>query len=114
MKRAGGSNLDRLFTLREVELDSGNVTPDEAREIRAQLSLLRGALERLRSTGRNALRQTRLAIGGREVMEILGVGSGPLVGRALRYLTQQVGENPGCNSEDELRELLRAWREIEP
>jgi tRNA nucleotidyltransferase/poly(A) polymerase len=114
MKRAGDANLDRLFTLREAELDSGSVTREEALEIRAQLSLLRGALDRLRSTGQNALRRTPLAIGGREVMEILGVGSGPLVGRALRYLTQRVGENPGCNSEDELRGLLRAWREIEP
>ena len=46
-------------------------------------------------------------------MEILGIGPGPLVGRALRYLTQRAEENPGCNSEDELRALLRAWREAE-
>jgi tRNA nucleotidyltransferase/poly(A) polymerase len=114
LKRAGDANLDRLFTLREAELDGGGATSDEAREIRAQLSLLREALDRLRNADQNAHWRTRLAIGGREVMEILGVGSGPLVGRALRYLSQRVAENPACNSEDHLRELLRAWRQIEP
>ncbi len=111
IKRAGDANLDRLFTLREAELESGSVTHDEAREIRARLSLLRGALDRLRNAGEHALRRTRLAIGGREIMEILGIGPGPSVGRALRYLTQRIEENPGCNTEDELRGLLRAWKE---
>jgi poly(A) polymerase len=111
IKRAGDTNLDRLFTLREAELESGSVIGDEAREIRSRLSLLRGALDRLRAAGEQALHRTRLAIGGREVMEILEVGPGPMVGRALRYLAQRVEENPGCNSENELRELLRAWRE---
>jgi tRNA nucleotidyltransferase/poly(A) polymerase len=110
IKRTGDSNLDRLFTLRKAELESGSVTLDEALEIRARLSLLRGALDRLRNAGEEGLRRTRLAIGGREVMEILGVGPGPLVGRALRYLAQRAEENPDCNSEDELRELLRTWR----
>jgi hypothetical protein len=45
-------------------------------------------------------------------MEILEIGPGPAVGRALRYLTERVGEDPGCNTEDELRELLRAWRDL--
>jgi len=112
VKRAGDANLDRLFTLREAELKSGSVTCDEARDIRARLSVLREALDQLRSTGESALRRTRLAIGGREVMEILEAGPGPLVGRALRYLTQRVEENPNCNTEDELRELLRAWRDL--
>jgi hypothetical protein len=47
-------------------------------------------------------------------MEILEVGPGPRVGLALRYLAGRVEENPACNSEAELRELLRAWRETGP
>ena len=46
-------------------------------------------------------------------MEILGVGAGPLVGRALRYLARRVEENSDCNSEDQLRALLRVWREAD-
>jgi tRNA nucleotidyltransferase/poly(A) polymerase len=113
IKRAGDANLDRLFTLRRAELESGSADDDEASEVRARLSLLREALDRIRSAGEESLRRTRLAIGGREVMEILGVGAGPLVGRALRYLTRRIEERPDLNREDELRELLRAWGETE-
>jgi tRNA nucleotidyltransferase/poly(A) polymerase len=109
LKRAGEANLDRLFALREAELDTGSAAGGEAREIRARLSLLRGAFDRLRSAGEDSIRRKRLAIGGREVMEILEVGPGPTVGRALRHLAQRVEENPSCNTEHELRELLRAW-----
>jgi tRNA nucleotidyltransferase/poly(A) polymerase len=111
IQRAGEARLDRLFLLREAELDTGVVSGDEAREVRARLSEIRKGLDRVRSTGAEALRRTRLAIGGREVMEVLDVGPGPWVGRALDYLTHQVEANPGCNSEDALRELLRAWKQ---
>jgi tRNA nucleotidyltransferase/poly(A) polymerase len=112
IKRAGDTNVDRLFELRRAELEMGRIAGDEALEVRARLSELRMALDRARSTGKDALRQTRLAIGGREVMEVLQVGPGPWVGRALRYLAEQVHANPACNTEGELRELLRAWREV--
>jgi tRNA nucleotidyltransferase (CCA-adding enzyme) len=112
LRRAGNTNLDRLLALREAELDTGTVHHDQAREVRARLSLLREGLDRLRSAGEEALVRTRLALGGREVMETLEIGPGPAVGRALRYLTERVGEDPGCNTEDELRELLRAWRDL--
>jgi len=112
IKRAGDANLDRLFTLREAELDSGSAQPHQVEEIRARLSLLRAARDRLRSSGEKALRRTSLAIGGRQVMEILEIGPGPSVGRALRYLAQRVEENPSCNTAEGLRDLLRAWREV--
>jgi hypothetical protein len=114
VKRSGDTHLDRLFTLREAELEIGSIGGAEAGEIRARLSLLRDGLGRLRRTGEEALLRTRLAIGGRQVMEILEVGPGPRVGLALRYLAGRVEENPACNSEAELRELLRAWRETGP
>lgn len=114
IKRTGDADLDRLFTLREAELEAGSVQAGEAVEIRARLSRLRAARDRLRSTGEEALRRTRLAIGGRQVMEFLEIGPGPSVGLALRYLAQRVEENPDCNTVDELRDLLRAWRALGP
>jgi tRNA nucleotidyltransferase/poly(A) polymerase len=113
IKRASEGNLDRLFALREAELEVGLVEPDQAREVRARLSQIRESLDRIRSAGEEALRRTRLAIGGREVMEILEVGPGPSVGRALRYLAGQIEEDPSRNTEDALRELLRAWKETD-
>jgi tRNA nucleotidyltransferase (CCA-adding enzyme) len=111
VKRAGDANLERLFALREAELESGSVRREQVPEIRARLSLLRAARERLRGAGEEALRRTRLAIGGDEVMETLGIGPGPSVGRALGYLTRRVEQDPGCNTAEELRKLLRGWRE---
>jgi tRNA nucleotidyltransferase (CCA-adding enzyme) len=112
IKRAGDVNLARLFVLREAELDAGIVSNDEAREVRARLSELRTHMDRIRSAGEETLRRTGLAIGGRDVMEILGNGPGPRVGRALRHLTERVQRDPDCNTEEALRELLRAWRDI--
>lgn len=111
-KRAGEAGLARLFVLREAELDAGIVDGDEAREVRARLSELRAQLDRVRREGEATLRRTRLAIGGREVMEILGGGPGPQVGRALRHLTERVRRDPDCNTANALRELLRVWKDV--
>jgi tRNA nucleotidyltransferase/poly(A) polymerase len=113
IKRAGGVNLARLFVLREAELDAGIVSGNEAREVRGRLTELRAQVDRVRSAGEETLWRTRLAIGGRDVMEILGTGPGPRVGRALRHLTERVQRDPDCNTEDALRELLRTWRDVE-
>jgi tRNA nucleotidyltransferase (CCA-adding enzyme) len=50
-----------------------------------------------------------LALGGREVMEELGVGPSPVVGEATRWLLEAVLEDPGRNTEAALREALRSW-----
>jgi hypothetical protein len=53
VKRAGDTDLDRLFTLRDAELEIGSIGGAEAGEIRARLSLLRDAIGRLKD-GRGA------------------------------------------------------------
>jgi len=132
-KRAGSeANLDRLFTLREAELQlaeaqqSGaaseaqtdaaqsespqNTAPQSAAEIaraREKLAALRAALKRTRG---HAISAAALALDGRAVMEILGIGPGPMVGRALRHLLECVLEDPAQNQPGALRALLCAWR----
>jgi tRNA nucleotidyltransferase (CCA-adding enzyme) len=110
IKRTGEASLDRLFALRQAELASGCVNGKEAAEIRLRLATLREGLERIRRAGEKALRRTRLALDGRDVMEVLEVGPGPVVGRALHYLNDRILEDPSCNTEEQLRELLRAWK----
>lgn len=59
----------------------------------------------------NALRIEDLALGGQDVMRILGLKPGPAVGEALRYLHERVLEDPTLNTADKLGELLREyWR----
>jgi tRNA nucleotidyltransferase/poly(A) polymerase len=52
-----------------------------------------------------------LALRGDEVMEALGSGPGPLVGRALRHLVACVVADPSANTPERLRALLAAWPE---
>ncbi len=52
-----------------------------------------------------------LALDGRGVMEVLGVGPSPMVGEATRWLLDQVLEVPERNTETTLREGLRVWAE---
>lgn len=121
-KRAGGeSNLARLFALREAELQlaaaqSGAAQKDaplsaaEIARAREKLAALRAALERTRG---HAISPAALALDGRAVMEILGVGPGPMVGRALRHLLECVLDDPAQNEPGALRARLCAWRETE-
>jgi tRNA nucleotidyltransferase (CCA-adding enzyme) len=53
-----------------------------------------------------ALRRLDLVVDGQFVMEVLGCAPGPQVGRALRFLTDRVLEDPGRNTPDTLRALL--------
>lgn len=121
-KRAGGeANLARLFALREAELQLAEAqflsprknAPQPAAEIaqaREKLAALRAALARTRG---HAISPAALALDGRAVMEILGIGPGPMVGRALRHLLECVLEDPAQNEPAALRALLCAWREAE-
>ncbi len=52
-----------------------------------------------------------LAITGREIMSLLGLGPGPKVGEAISYLLDIVIEDPRRNEPDELRAALEAWWE---
>ena len=63
----------------------------------------------MQRAGTLALRRFDLAIDGKRVMEILSWEAGPEVGRALRYLTDQVIEDPAQNDPETLRALLEAW-----
>jgi tRNA nucleotidyltransferase (CCA-adding enzyme) len=106
VERAG---VEALLALREAELAAGSEGPAEAAEVRARLAALRVALERLGHAGVLPDGRPHLAVGGREVMEWLGTGPGPRVGRALRFLTERVLEDPSRNEPAALRQLLEAW-----
>lgn len=109
VQRAGIDTLQRLFALREAELDVGALSAQESQEIRERISATRARIDRIREGLEQMQLRPRLALDGRAVMEILGIGPGPQVGRALRYLTERVREDPRHNTEAALRALLRRW-----
>jgi tRNA nucleotidyltransferase (CCA-adding enzyme) len=110
IRRAGEENVGPLLALRRAELRFGDASraPDAA-EARKRLEDLADACERVRRAGDVALRRFDLALDGRRVMELLGCGPGPRVGRALAYLTERVLDEPSRNTPEALARLLREW-----
>jgi hypothetical protein len=51
-----------------------------------------------------------LAIGGDRVMDILGISTGPDVGRILNILLESVTDHPALNTEQGLTDLLKLIR----
>ncbi|MDR3554201.1 MAG: CCA tRNA nucleotidyltransferase [Syntrophobacteraceae bacterium] len=47
-----------------------------------------------------------LALGGKDIMEILGIGPGPEVGNVLKHLFDLVQEDPGLNTRESLRGIV--------
>ena len=80
-------------------------TPRAAADL-VQLDALVAAFERVRLAGALILRRHDLAIDGQAVMQQLGPGPGPQVGRALGFLTDRVIEDPSLNTPQALRRLL--------
>jgi tRNA nucleotidyltransferase (CCA-adding enzyme) len=77
----------------------------------APVERLARAVEEQRSHEALALQRHDLALDGGDVMRVLGVGPGPVVGEALRYLTDCVLEDPTENEPGRLRARLEAWAE---
>jgi tRNA nucleotidyltransferase (CCA-adding enzyme) len=69
------------------------------------------AVETQRGQEALALQRHDLALDGGDVMRVLGVGPGPVIGEALRYLTDCVLEDPAENEPARLRARLEAWAE---
>ncbi len=105
LARVGPEGLDLLLALRGAEL------ADEAADADARHALerLRARAERVRRSGALALRRDALALDGGDVMRALGTGPGPHVGAALRHLTECVLDDPGCNTREQLGQMLEAW-----
>jgi tRNA nucleotidyltransferase (CCA-adding enzyme) len=111
LSRLGREAVEGLVTLREAELavEGGAQEPrPEADARRERLQEIRRRIAALAEAGILGPRGPRLAVGGAQVMGWLGCGPGPRVGRALRYLTEQVLEDPSRNHPDTLRNLLLA------
>jgi len=103
LARRDPTRLRGLLALREAEI----AVNDEGPAARERLARLREALQR--ASREPSRPQPDLALDGAAVMETLGCGPGPHVGRALRHLSQVVAADPACNEPEALRERLRAW-----
>ena len=83
--------------------------PAEVERARAGLQALATAIERVEANRRRSQARSGLALSGAQVMEALGTGPGPQVGRALRFLTEWSEGDEARNEEGALRAALEQW-----
>lgn len=53
---------------------------------------------------------TKLAVNGKDVMNVLGIRPGERVGEVLRKLTQEVEQDPQRNTKNYLLKRLKAYK----
>jgi putative nucleotidyltransferase with HDIG domain len=102
IRRVGPELVPDLFELRRADSRGSGVERGDFDH-----------LERLEERVKSELRRPRvfsprdLALGGREVMDALGISPGPLVGKVLAVLVERVLEDPALNSREGLMGILQ-------
>jgi tRNA nucleotidyltransferase (CCA-adding enzyme) len=112
MGRLTAEELDGLIVWRRLELADQPSSQDGDR-FRDRLSKIESGLARLRSQASESQSVRALALGGADVMQLLGSGPGPHVGRALAHLARIVAEDPGRNESAALTAELLAWQALD-
>jgi len=103
LRRIGPGNVTELFALRAAD-DAAHGTGKDSRDTLAELgSRIEGVQLR-----EEALTVRDLAVGGRDIMDALGLAPGPEVGRVLETLLERVLEQPDLNTRETLLELARS------
>lgn len=102
VRRVGHDLVDPLLRLARADvLAKGRSVDDQL----AALDELRERIDRLLEQG--AVLSTRdLAVGGRDVMERLGVPPGPAIGRVLGRLLERVLDDPALNERERLLAMI--------
>lgn len=101
MSRVGVEELPRLFALREGDVRGRGRGEDPGGELDALKARIAAELERA-----SALKVGDLLVGGADVIELLGVRPGPLVGEVLRRLLERVLDDTTLNERERLRALI--------
>jgi tRNA nucleotidyltransferase (CCA-adding enzyme) len=101
VKRIGPEALPALFALREGDIAGRGFGEDPESE----LGELRRRIADVAAVDA-ALRVTDLAIDGKDVMRILGVTPGRVVGVVLERLLERVLDDPGLNQREKLEALV--------
>jgi len=105
IRRVGEDRLDRLFELREADCRSRGLDDrvENAQHLRERVET------ELREARTFKIRD--LAVNGRDVMEIIGKGSGADVGRVLNSLLESVIDDPTLNERETLLRVIRETAE---
>ena len=106
LRRVGVEAVADLFDLRIADALGNGLRQG----FPVYLEEMRTRIERLLAES-DALGVKDLEVGGREVMEVLGIAPGPRVRETLEALLEEVLDRPERNTRDHLLERLGEWRE---
>jgi poly(A) polymerase len=105
--RDAGPLLDRLHKLTRSDCTTRNRRKSEA--LRVAYDHLEGRIGQLKK--QEELDAIRPDLDGNEIMEVLGIRPGPLVGRAYRHLLEYRMDHGPVGRDQAAAELLRWWKE---
>ncbi len=107
IRSVGSENMEHLLAFREADIRAHGMEDEK-------IDLFSDLRKRIKGVTREDLVQSPgdLAIGGHEVMEILGLPEGPEVGRILEALVDKVTEYPELNTRGQLIGLLKEMKEM--
>jgi len=101
VRRIGSESLPALFALREGDIAGRGFGEDPE----VELGELRRRIAEVASADA-ALKVTDLAIDGKDVMRVLGVSPGRIIGVVLERLLERVLDDPALNQRETLEALL--------
>lgn len=101
ISRVGVEQLDALFALRAGDVRARGRGEEPGAETDALKARIAAELQK-----QSALKITDLAVGGADVMELLGCRPGPIIGEVLRALLERVLDDDTLNQRDTLRALI--------
>jgi poly(A) polymerase len=108
--RDAGRLLPYLHVLTKADCTTRNVR--KARALRQSYEQLERRIAELRE--KEELDAIRPDLDGNQIMDLLGIGPGPLVGAAYRYLLEQRMEHGPMSEPEVLAVLHRWWRDQQP
>ena len=106
ISRVGQQALPDLFSLREGDVRGRGKGENPG----VELDALRARVDQ-EIAAAAALKVADLAIGGKEVMQLLGCPPGPIVGEVLDELLERVLDDASLNTMEKLTELVRQRRQ---
>ena len=108
LQRFDADEISDLIQWRRIEL-AERPEDAEGQEAAERLERFEAHVEAVRDAASKSGRVRTLALDGRAVMDALGAGPGPHVGRALSHLAEVVAAEPEANMTERLAAELDRW-----
>jgi poly(A) polymerase/tRNA nucleotidyltransferase (CCA-adding enzyme) len=109
MRKVGLENLEALFELRRADRIGNGLKQGESRAVQNLKQRIEKVLE-----DQNAITVRDLVINGNDVMRTFDLQPGPVVGRVLNHLLEEILDDPEKNEQDTLLRIAAGYLKKNP